>query len=248
MLPLGFQARRAVTQLCLVVAGICPAMSTAAAQGEQPPKPVAALTPGTAIYKASLEIDGKVVPLDLARTVKLEKGAWVVTEVTTMSNYISIDSAVLDRKTLVPRRRVLRDPTLTMDVQFAGNTATGTITARGQTRPISLDMHGMLFADGPGGQDAIATLPLRTGYSAEFLNFDAQTQQVSQLQLRVLGTDTVTVPAGTFNTWKVLTVSATGGPGETAAYWIDKKTRRVVKIASTLLQHNEIIATAELTK
>ena len=223
-------------------------MNTAAAQGYEPPKPVVALTPGTAIYKATIEIDGKVVPLDFARTVKLEKGAWVVTEVTTMPNYISIDSAILDRKTLVPRRRVLRDATLTMDVQFAGNTATGAITARGQTRPISLDMHGMLFADGPGAQDAIATLPLRTGYSAEFLNFDTETQQVSQLQLRVLGTDTVTVPAGTFNTWKVLTVSATGGPGETAAYWIDKKTRRVVKIASTLLQHNEIIATAELTK
>jgi len=247
MPPLESQTARAVAVFSFAIAGACLPVS-AAAQSDQLPKPVAALTPGTAIYKASLEIDGKVVPLDLARTVKLENGAWVVTEVTTMSNYISIDSAVLDRKTLVPRRRVLRDPTLTMDVQFAGNTATGTITARGQTRPISLDMHGMLFADGPGSQDAIATLPLRTGYSAEFLNFDTETQQVSQLQLRVLGTDTVTVPAGTFNTWKVLTVSATGGPGETAAYWIDKKTRRVVKIASTLLQHNEIIATAELTK
>ena len=224
------------------------ATSAAAAQGNQAPKPVAALTPGTAIYKASLEIDGKFVPLDLARTVKLEKGAWVVTEVTTMSNYVAIDSVFLDRKTLVPRHRVLRDPTLMMDVQFGGNIATGTITARGQTSPINIDMHGMLFADGPGSQDAIAALPLRTGYSAEFLNFDTGTQQVTQLQLRVLGTDTVTVPAGTFNTWKVLTVSATGGPGETAAYWIDKKTRRVVKFASTMLENSEIIATAELTK
>jgi hypothetical protein len=244
----GIRTGPTIAHLALVLAGAVTATTTATAQGDQTPKPVAALTPGTAIYRASLEIDGKLVPLDMARTVKLEKGAWVVTEVTTMSNYVSIDSVVLDRKTLVPRRRVLRDPTLTMDVQFAGNTATGTITARGQTRPISIDMHGVLFADGPGSQDAIAALPLRTGYSAEFLNFDTGTQQVSQLQLRVLGTDTVTVPAGTFNTWKVLTTSATGGPGETAAYWIDKKTRRVVKFASTLLEHNEIIATAELTK
>jgi len=246
MSPLRTSTGRTLLSLALAVAAFAPKIL--AAQSAETPKPVVALTPGTAIYKASLEIDGKLVPLDLARTVKLEKGAWVVTEVTTMSNYVAIDSAVLDRKTLVPRHRVLRDPTLTMDVQFAANTATGTITARGQTRPISIDMHGMLYADGPGSQDAIAALPLRAGYSAEFLNFDSGSQQVSQLQLRVLGTDTVTVPAGTFNTWKVLTVSATGGPGETAAYWIDKKTRRVVKFASTLLEHNEIIATAELTK
>lgn len=213
------------------------------------PKPVVALTQGTAIYKARLEIDGHLVPLDLARTVKLQNGRWVVTEVTTMSNYVAIDSTFLDKKTLRPRRRVLRDPTLLLEVQFIGQTATGTITTRGgQSRPIYLDMHGSLFADGPGAQDAIATLPLRTGYSAEFLNFDTQTQQVSQLQLRVLGTDIVTVPAGRFNTWKVLTTSATGGPGETSAYWIDKKSRRVVKFASTLLEQNEIIATAELTK
>ncbi|HEV7389892.1 MAG TPA: hypothetical protein VGN73_14900, partial [Gemmatimonadaceae bacterium] len=172
MKPFGISAGRSLARCSFVfaIAGGTPMI--ARAQGDQPPKPVAALTPGTAIYRASLEIDGKLVPLDMARTVKLEKGAWVVTEVTTMSNYVSIDSVVLDRKTLVPQRRVLRDPTLTMEVQFAGNTATGTITARGQTRPISIDMHGVLFADGPGSQDAIAALPLRTGYSAEFLNFD----------------------------------------------------------------------------
>jgi hypothetical protein len=126
--------------------------------------------------------------------------------------------------------------------------ATGTITTRGQTKPVYIDMHGVLFADGPGAQDAIAALPLGRGYNAEFLNFDTETQEVSQLQLRVLGSEIVTVPAGRFNTWKVLTTSANGGPGQTAAYWIDKKSRRVVKFATTLLEQNEDLATAELTK
>jgi hypothetical protein len=165
-----------------------------------------------------------------------------------MSNYVAIDSTVLDKRTLVPRRRVMRDPTLFLELQYVGNMASGTITTKGQMRPINLDMHGVLFADGPGALDAIAALPLASGYNASFLNFDTETQQVSELQLRVLGSEMVHVPAGRFNTWKVLTTSATGGPGETAAYWIDKKSRRVVKFATTLLGQNDIIATAELTK
>ena len=217
-------------------------------QTAAPPKPVVALTQGTSIYRANLEIDGRQVPLDLARTVKLQKGVWVITEVTTMSNYVAIDSTVLDKKTLVPKRRVMRDPTLFLELHYVGNMASGTITTRGQMRPIELDMHGVLFADGPAAQDAIAALPLARGYNAEFLNFDPQTQQVSELELRVLGSEMVRVPAGRFNTWKVLTTSATGGAGQTAAYWIDKKSRRVVKFATPLLGQNDIIATAELTK
>jgi hypothetical protein len=232
----------------LIVTAFAAAPIGMSAQAATTPKPVAAPTPGTSIYKAQLEIDGKLVPLDLARTVKLVKGAWVITEVTTMSNYIAIDSTFLDKKTLIPLRRVMRDPTLSLELRFIGNMATGTITTRGQTKPVYIDMHGVLFADGPGAQDAIAALPLGRGYNAEFLNFDTETQEVSQLQLRVLGSEIVTVPAGRFNTWKVLTTSANGGPGQTAAYWIDKKSRRVVKFATTLLEQNEVLATAELTK
>jgi hypothetical protein len=231
-----------------VAAAFSATPTEALAQSGAPPKPVVALTPGTSIYKASLEIDGRIVPLDLARTVKLVKGAWVITEVTTMSSYIAIDSTFLDKKSLVPLRRVMRDPTMSLELRFIGNMASGTITTRGQTRPIYVDMHGALYADGPGAQDAIAALPLARGYNAEFLNFDTETQEVSELQLRVLGSEVVSVPAGRFNTWKVLTTSATGGPGQTAAYWIDKKTRRVVKFATTLLEQNEVVATAELTK
>jgi len=239
--------RRSLAILLLGVVNAAGAPIVLAAQNA-PPKPVIGLTQGTSIYRANLEIDGRQVPLDLARTVKLQKGVWVITEVTTMSNYVAIDSTVLDKKTLVPKRRVMRDPTLFLELQYVGNMASGTITTRGQMRPINLDMHGVLFADGPGAQDAIAALPLARGYNAEFLNFDTQTQQVSELQLRVLGSEMVRVPAGRFNTWKVLTTSATGGPGQTAAYWIDKKSRRVVKFATTLLGQNDVIATAELTK
>lgn len=221
---------------------------TASAQSDDTPKPAVAVKAGTWNYKTRLEINGRVVPMDLTHTVRAQGATWIVTDELKFASYTAVDSGIIDRKTLVSRSRTFRDPTTAVEMRFVGRTASGTITRKGQRQPISLDMGGVLFADGPGAQDVIAALPLATGYSAEFLNFKYETQQIAQQQLRVLGADTVTVPAGTFETWKVLIVSADGGPGDTAALWIDKKTRRVVKIASTLLGRNEMIATAELTK
>jgi len=186
--------------------------------------------------------------MELTHTVKAQGGTWIVTDELRFANYTAIDSGIVERKTLVSRSRTFHDPTTAVDMRFAGRTATGTITSKGQVQPIYIDMGGALFADGPGGQDVIAALPLANGYTADFRNFKYDTRQIAQQQLRVLGTDTVTVPAGTFNTWKVLIISADGGPGDTAAIWVDKASRRVVKIASTLLGRNEMIATAELTK
>ena len=115
----------------------------------------------------------------------------------------------------------------------------------GQARPIAIDAGGELFADGPGATDVVATLPLAEGYSTTFRNFDAQAQQVRPVQLKVLGSEKVTVPAGTFDAFKV-EVATSGGP--TATHWIAKDPRRVVKVVAVLPQMNGATMTMELQK
>ena len=51
--------------------------------------------------------------------------------------------------------------------------------------------------------DVIATLPLAEGYTTTFRNFDVQKQKPTLKQLKVVGTEEVTVPAGTFKAFKV---------------------------------------------
>ena len=51
-------------------------------------------------------------------------------------------------------------------------------------------------------------------------------------QIKVVGSESITVPAGKFETWKAEVSSAEGEPGVTTL-WIDTKSRRVVKILST---------------
>jgi len=210
------------------------------------PRPAVDLTPGTASYKVRLEAGGRIIAMDLTRTVKAQNGAWVVTETNVMPGLTMTDEAVVDKKTLLLRKRTIHEGPTSAEVQFVGNAATGTITVKGQKREISMDVGGGLFADGPGGQDAIAALPLANTYTANFRNFDVESQQVKLRQLRVMGTDTVTVPAGTFQTWKVL-VTSEGGSDEMTAYWVDKASRRVVKMA-TSLPEQRALATAELVK
>jgi hypothetical protein len=212
------------------------------------PKPAVDLKPGTFTYNARLESPGRTTRLDVTHTVKSEKGTWVVNDSMTIFGILITDRGTMDKRTLLLRKQVTHSGPNVTELQFAGNRATGIITDKGQKRSIDMDTGGALYADGPGAQDAIAALPLANAYTTSFRNFDADLPQGKLLQLRVMGTDTVTVPAGTFQAWKVLVTSANGDGSQTSAYWVDKTSRRVVKTATTFPGLRGVIGTMELVK
>ncbi len=211
------------------------------------PKPTAALTPGTATYKGRIEAGGQTIPMDITTTVTDQAGSWVVNETSAMPMGTMTDEATIDKGTLVLRKRVIHQGPAVVEVQFADNKATGKMTMNGQDRPITADVGGAVFADGPGAAAVIAALPLAEGYSTTFRNFDIMSQQVRPRQLKVTGSEKVTVPAGTFDAFKV-EVTPASGSGESSTIWVDKSSRRAVKIVTVLPQMNGAIATAELTK
>jgi dipeptidyl aminopeptidase/acylaminoacyl peptidase len=212
------------------------------------PKPAVDLTPGTATYKARLEAGGQTIPMDLTRTVKEENGVWVISETTQMPMGPINDEATIEKGTLLLRKRVVHQGPAVIEVQFADNKATGKMTMNGQERPITADLGGALFADGAGANDVVAALPLAEGYTTTFRNFDLMSQQVKLRQLKVTGSERVTVPAGSFDAWKVEITPADGGTGESTTLWIDKTSRRVAKMSTIIPEMNGAVATAELTK
>jgi hypothetical protein len=175
-------------------------------------------------------------------------GAWVITDSTAMPMGTMSDEATIDKGTLLLRKRVIHQGPATINVAFADNKATGTMSMNGQDRPINADLGGSLFADGPGATNVVATLPLAEGYATTYRNFDLMGQKVKLRQLKVTGSESVTVPAGTFDAWKVEITPADGGTGESTTLWVDKTSRQVVKISSVIPEMNGAIATAELTK
>ena len=107
---------------------------------------------------------------------------------------------------------------------------------------------GAASADGAGANDVVAALPLAEGYNTTFRNFDLMSQKVQMRQLKVTGSEKVTVPAGTFDAWKVEIAPADGATGQTTTLWVDKSSRKAVKMSTIIPEMNGAIATAELTK
>ena len=212
------------------------------------PKPAVDLVPGTASYQGKLELGGQAMPLTLARTIAEGNGGWHVTETTQMAMGTITDEATLDKGTLLLRNRTIHQGPAVIEVQFAANKATGTMSMNGQSRPISVDVGGEVIADGAGAMDVMAALPLAVGYATTFTNVDILTQQVKLRQLKVTGTESVTVPAGTFDTYRVEVAPADGGTGEQLTLWVDKASRRVVKTSTILPQMNGAVGTLELQK
>ncbi len=183
--------------------------------------------------------------LKLSTTFKEEGGAWVVTDTMDTPAGPAVDTATLEKGSLVLRKRTVKQGPVNIAVDFAGGKATGTMSMNGQDKPISADLGGELFADAAGEQAVIGCLPLADGYSATFRNFDLQKQKVKLMQLKVTGSDTLTVPAGKFETFKVEITSADGG-NDQMTVWIAKDSHAAVKTSAVLASMGGATLTAEL--
>ena len=220
-----------------------PKMITASAEV---PKPAVDLRPGTYNYKASIAIQGQEVPLTLKTDIKEENGAWTVTETLQTPQGPIVDVSTIEKGSLLLKRRWIQQGPTTIEMNVAPNQLTGTTTMNGKSTPLAGDPGGALFADGAGALDVIASLPLADGYSLSFRNWDVQKQKPQIKQLKVLGSESVTVPAGKFDAYKVEIVD-TGNDADKQTVWIDKQSRKVLKVSAVLVSLNGAILTSELT-
>jgi dipeptidyl aminopeptidase/acylaminoacyl peptidase len=211
------------------------------------PKPAVELKAGISAYDAKIEMAGQSMSLSTVTEVKEEGGSWVVSETVKMPTGEVVDTATLEKGTLILQKRTIKQGPLSIDLAFEGGKATGTMGMSGQSKPISADLGGPLFGDGPAAFPALGALPLAVGYTTTFRNFDVQKQKVTFKQLKVTAAEKVTVPAGTFDTFKVEIASAEGDPGSSTV-WVATDSRRVVKITATLPQMGGAKVTAELVK
>ena len=210
------------------------------------PKPAVDLQPGIANYKASIAAGAQTIPLTIKREIKEENGAWTVNETAQTPQGEIVDISTIEKGTLLLKRRTIKQGPVSIEMDVKPDKVTGSMSMNGQDRPIDAETGGTLFADGAGTYDVIASLPLADGYSISFRNFDVLKQKPQVKQLKVVGSESVTVPAGTFDAYKVEIVSA-DNDADKQTVWIAKDTRRVVKIAAVLPSLGGAVLTSELT-
>ncbi|HEV7674825.1 MAG TPA: alpha/beta fold hydrolase [Candidatus Angelobacter sp.] len=209
------------------------------------PKTAVDLQPGTYKYKAKISMGSQEMAMDMSTTIKEDNGKWVATGTMQSAMGDASDVSTIEKGTLVVSKRTIKQGQATIEVNFAGNKATGTMNMNGQDRPISADLGGPIFADAAASEMTIAALPLAEGYTTSFRNFDVRKQKEKLLQLKVVGAESVTVPAGTFDTYKVELSSADGG-GDKQTLWIAKDSRKPVKMTATLAEMGGATITQEM--
>lgn len=210
------------------------------------PKPAVDLRPGTSNYKASIALGGQSIPLTMKSEIKEENGAWIVNETAQTPQGEISDVSTIEKGSLLLKHRLIKQGPMTMELKVEPNQVTGTTVMNGQSTPLAVESGGALFADGAGAFDVIASLPLADGYSMSFRNFDVMKQKPQIKQLKVMGSESVTVPAGTFDAYKVEILDA-ANDADKQTVWIDKGSRKVLKITAVLPNLNGAVLTSELT-
>jgi hypothetical protein len=210
------------------------------------PKPAVDLRPGTYNYKASIAIQGQEIPLTVKTDIKEENGAWTVNQTALTPQGEITDMSTIEKGSLLLKRRYIKQGPMTIEMNVTPNKLSGSTTMNGQSTAIDADPGGALFADGAGAFEVIASLPLADGYSLSFRNFDVQKLKAQIKQLKVLGSESVTVPAGTFDAYKIEIVAA-DNEADKQTVWIDKASRKVLKISAVIPSLNGAILTSELT-
>ncbi len=210
------------------------------------PKPAVDLKPLKLNYKAKLELGGQTIEMTTSTEIKEQSGAWLASEIAKTPQGDVSDTTVIEKGSLVVTKRSIKQGPLTIDVDFKANKVNGAMSVNGQARAITADTGGALFADGAGAYSVVGALPLADGYSATFRNFDLQKQIATLKQLKVISSEKVTVPAGSFDAFKVEITSAEGDPGKTTI-WIAKTNRNLIKVVAVVPQNGAVI-TSELVQ
>jgi dipeptidyl aminopeptidase/acylaminoacyl peptidase len=211
------------------------------------PKPAIDLQPGVYHYQVKIEVRGQQMNLKLSTTIQDSGASWTVIDQMETPGGTATDTATIEKTTLILRKRNVTQGPVVIDLDFSGDKAAGKMSMNGQDRPVAVDLGGPLFADGPGADQAIASLPLAVGYSTTFRNFDFQTQKIKLLQLNVSGVETVTVPAGKFDAYRVEITSADGG-SDKKTLWVSKDTHKVVKASAVVAAMGGAVVTQELSE
>ncbi|HEX2327453.1 MAG TPA: alpha/beta fold hydrolase [Candidatus Angelobacter sp.] len=209
------------------------------------PKPAADLQPGTYKYKAVISAGGQQINLDLTTTVKEDKGMWMTSAALEGPMGHITDVAILEKGTLILRKQDVQQGPASINLEFSDKKATGKMNMNGQDRPVDADLGGPLFADASASELSLAALPLAEGYTAEFRNFDVRKGKEKLMSLRVVGSESVTVPAGTFDAYKVEVASADGG-ADKRTLWVAKDSRKPVKVTAVLPEMGGATLTEEM--
>ena len=210
------------------------------------PKPTKDLIPATYKYKTTINMGGREMAMDVTRQVRAKEDQWYISSKVSTPMGDMEDNMVLARKDLMPVKREVNQGPAEVVMAFSKDKITGSMSMNGQEQNIDVDLEEPVFADGAALELTLAALPLTSNYETNFRIFEVQTQKVKNYSLKVVDTESIEVPAGAFDTYKV-ELKPIDGQGQETTLWISKASeQQIIKSETTAPQMNGAVLVTEL--
>jgi hypothetical protein len=203
-----------------------------------PPVNVADLKPLKLKYKSKAAVRGQEIDLDVAVAVSEAKrggqDVWrIISEQTSMMGSAA-DTFDVDHKTLLPIYRGVKQAGTTITINYSESAINGSINLPGREMPLTSELEAPVYGTDSALDLVLSLLPIATGYKTTLRTFDVLSQSVKVFSLEVTGVEKVTVPAGTFDAFKVELKNMDGEPGGGTFYIKTDKNRCMVRSVKEL--------------
>ncbi|MEX2499404.1 MAG: alpha/beta fold hydrolase [Wenzhouxiangellaceae bacterium] len=203
-----------------------------------PPADIDRVRTGSATYSATINMSGQEISLDSRREIKLrETDDGPVVDIVSSSEGpmgSGTNQYVVDAGSMLPIRREVRQGQVSIDVDYSADSVSGTIQAA-QDIPIDLELDAPAFGADGALETTILALPLDADYRTTMRAVEIGMQQrVRFYSVDVETAETVTVPAGEFDTWKIK-VEPIDDEGGGQTLWVTRETPRLLIRAETKL-------------
>jgi dipeptidyl aminopeptidase/acylaminoacyl peptidase len=185
------------------------------------------------VFVAQTEMNGSMVDIDSNIEITLVKhgdtDAFCVATAQSSPMGSAADTFMIDCKTLQPLYRGIKQGGTTINIDYSGTSISGMIRMGPQEMPLSTELEGPVFGSDAGLNVALSALPLKPGYKTTLRTFDLMTQSPIIHILEVTGIENVTVPAGTFEAFKLELRNMDASPGGGTIYINAGEKRHVVR-------------------
>jgi dipeptidyl aminopeptidase/acylaminoacyl peptidase len=209
----------------------------------------ARLAPVTVSYVTTLEAMGQELRIEqeITATEAEEEGAsvWRVASTGTMMGQPMEDVTVLTRDDLRPLRRSIQQGPQQIEITYGEDQVTALAGPLGE---LTAEFEGPIAVEGAVFDVGLGTLPLAPGYDARIQLFELAQASVRPYAVVVTGTEEVTVPAGTFETFVVEIRPADGSPPRRAYVSVDEPRVVVRQVSPLPAQMGGGTATSELVE
>jgi dipeptidyl aminopeptidase/acylaminoacyl peptidase len=158
-------------------------------------------------YAVRLAMSGQELDIEnsvsVAPVTEGANDAWAVASRVSGAMGEGGDRWIVDRSTLLPIGYSAAQGPVAIEIAYGDARITGAITMGPQEMAIDAGLDAPVWASENGLRATLAALPLAEGFETTFRTFDVQTQKIRVWSLRVVGAETVEVPAGSFDCLKL---------------------------------------------